>query len=88
MTAEGPRISETARDAKNGFHIRNQRGRFSQNRISEQKIVIIFFLSVWPFCIGDNKPIWPLICQGKNSLRLGTPIRYAWAWLVLALCQI
>ena len=35
FTAGGPNISETVRDEKNGFHIRNQRGQFSQERVSK-----------------------------------------------------
>src|SRR6266516_7938559 len=43
LTVGGPRISETVRDRKNGFHIRNLRGRISLNRISERNKKIIFF---------------------------------------------
>src|SRR5260221_137145 len=54
VTAEAPVSQKRYVIEKNGFHIRNQRGRFSLNRISEQNKKIIFFYCMGNLYIGEN----------------------------------
>ncbi len=50
---------------KKGFHIRNQRGRFSLERVSRQNKKNTFIGAVLPICIGQINPFLPFISLEK-----------------------